>query len=86
MALFLVAANCIEVLKEVAWIVFWSLLSVTLAIVLGLAFWRLVKLQKEVDGIFCDERLMCIHWAAFFFATFFVVLLLIFDVLIKIEE
>ena len=53
---------------QISWITFTSA-AVFIAIVLGLTFWYLNSLNKQVEGIFCDARLMALHYAAFFVAT-----------------
>lgn len=42
-----------------------------ICIVLGLTFWKLTAINKQMEGIFCDARLMLIHYIAFVAATFF---------------
>ena len=46
MAIWLTAQFFVEIWIEGGWIIFWSLPAVILAIVLGLAFKQLVKLQR----------------------------------------
>ena len=45
--------------------------ATTLAIALGVVFYQLQVLNKQMEGIFCDARLMCFHYAAFVTATVF---------------
>ena len=49
---------------SLAWICF-SVPNIILAIAFGVAYWRLTSLNEQVDGIFCDAKLMGLHFAVF---------------------
>ena len=42
-----------------------------MVVAMGPALRRLRKWQKSVSGIFCNEKLMILHWTAFLSATIF---------------
>ena len=43
--------------------------AIILAVALGVIFWHLSTLNKQVNGIFCNDRLLFVHYLAFFMAT-----------------
>ena len=43
--------------------------TIILAILLGITFWRLYCLNKQLEGIFCDVRLLAFHYVSFLLAT-----------------
>ena len=47
----------------------WCLPTIILAIVLGFIFWRLQKLNKKLEGILCNSKLICFHYATFWVAV-----------------
>ena len=49
----------------------WNTIAIILSIVLGFAFRRIRQLSKKLEttGIFCNERLMFLHYGAFVSAT-----------------
>ena len=42
-----------------------------ICILLGITFWQLTAINKQTEGIFCDAKLMLVHYIAFVVATFF---------------
>ena len=50
--------------------------SFLLAIAFGAAFFRLTNLNKKVGGIFCDPKLMGLHYSVFVAGVFFDIVLL----------
>ena len=46
-----------------------SVSTIILAILLGVTFWRLYSLNKQLEGIFCDVRLLAFHYISFLLAT-----------------
>ena len=47
-----------------AWVCF-SLPNIILAIAFGVTYRRLTALNRLVGGIFCDSKLMCLHYVTF---------------------
>ena len=49
----------------------WNTSAIILSIVLGFSFRRIRQLSKKLEttGIFCNERLMFVHYGAFVSAT-----------------
>lgn len=62
----------------VGWMCF-ILPNFSLAIIFGITFWRLTKLSKQLDEIFCNTNLMWLHYMAFVVAVFCDVILLCID-------
>ena len=52
----------------ISWVCFVGPATI-LAIALGVIFWHLSTLNKQVNGIFCNDRLLFVHYLAFFVAT-----------------
>lgn len=75
LCLFYLAAQFIyEYKSQYGFYLYWICLSVPatiLAIALGVVFYKLQVLNKQMEGIFCDAKLMCFHYAAFVTATVF---------------
>ena len=51
-----------------AWICF-SGSAFLLSVALGIIFWQLIALNRLVKGVFCNSKLMLIHFLAFFGAA-----------------
>ena len=71
-ALFLTAGFIYQMIVNsgytISWLI-WSVLSMSLAFVLGITFLNLKALQEKIDGIFCDDKLMRTHWIFFALAA-----------------
>ena len=61
--------------------------ALLLALALGVSFWKLSSLNQQVKGIFCNDRLMMLHYLSFFLATAFdTVSLILQSVITTIKE
>ena len=40
-----------------------------LSVALGIIFWHLTELNKKVEGVFCNSKLMLLHFLTFFCAA-----------------
>ena len=59
--------------------------AILLALALGVIFWQLTSLNRQVEGIFCNSNLMRVHYFAFFAATSCSVAILVIEILFGAE-
>ena len=73
-ALFLAVQLFYELMSEASnyfYMICFSLPANALAVLLGIVFRYLQVFNKKLDGVFCDPRLMFLHFLAFLLATLF---------------
>ena len=67
-AVFCTTQICLQISNDTGYSYSWlcfSVPNVILAIAFGVAYWRLTSLNEQVGGIFCDAKLMGLHYVVF---------------------